>query len=303
MAELVPRVWRLCELAAASNISLTIDAEEVGRLELSLDVFEALAVRVARHCPQWRGFGLALQPYQSRGLELVDHVVGIARKHELRLMCRLVKGAYRDSEIKRAQEMDLPHYPVFTHKHHTDVSYLACAAALLAAPDAVYLQFAGHDAGTIAAILQMADLLPRPSGERAGVRAPRVELQRLHGMGEGIFREVLKNPHIACRVYAPVGAHRDLLAYLVRRLLENRANFILRASARRRIGRHGRAADIAAAPGPRSLLAAAARALGTRSRQQPGAGLDGARQARAAVRGFQRGASARGAGVRCQIGR
>ena len=224
MAELVPRVWRLCELAAASNISLTIDAEEVDRLELSLDVFEALAVRVARHCPQWRGFGLALQAYQSRALELVDHVVGIAREHRLRLMCRLVKGAYWDSEIKRAQEMGLPHYPVFTHKHHTDVSYLACAAALLAAPDAVYPQFAGHNAGTIAAILQMADLLPRPSGERAGVRAPRFELQRLHGMGEGIFREVLKNPHVACRVYAPVGAHRDLLAYLVRRLLENGAN-------------------------------------------------------------------------------
>jgi RHH-type proline utilization regulon transcriptional repressor/proline dehydrogenase/delta 1-pyrroline-5-carboxylate dehydrogenase len=213
MAELVPRVWGLCELAAQANINLTIDAEEVDRLELSLDVFEALAAQVAQHLPQWQGFGLALQAYQTRALELIEHVIGIGRKYKLRLMCRLVKGAYWDSEIKRAQEMGLPHYPVFTHKHHTDVSYLACAQALLAAPDAVYPQFAGHNAGTIAAILQMASRNAVP-----------FELQRLHGMGEGVFREVLKNPLINCRVYAPVGAHRDLLAYLVRRLLENGAN-------------------------------------------------------------------------------
>ena len=213
MAELVPRVWRLCEQAARANINLTIDAEEVDRLELSLDVFEALAAQVAQHCPQWRGFGLAMQAYQTRALDLIGHVIGIGRKYKLRLMCRLVKGAYWDSEIKRAQEMGLPHYPVFTHKHHTDVSYLACAQALLAAPDAVYPQFAGHNAGTIAAMVQM-----------AARNAVPFELQRLHGMGEGIFREVLKNPQISCRVYAPVGAHRDLLAYLVRRLLENGAN-------------------------------------------------------------------------------
>lgn len=211
MAELVPRVWGLCTLAARANISLTIDAEEVDRLELSLDVFEALATRVAQQHPQWRGFGLALQAYQTRALDLVGHVIAIARRHKLRLMCRLVKGAYWDSEIKRAQELGLPHYPVFTHKQHTDISYLACAQALLAAPDAIYPQFAGHNAGTMAAIVQMAG-----SGQ--------FELQRLHGMGEGIFREVLKSPNIACRVYAPVGAHRDLLAYLVRRLLENGAN-------------------------------------------------------------------------------
>ena len=213
MAELVPRVWGLCELAAQANINLTIDAEEVDRLELSLDVFEALAAQVARHCPQWQGFGLAMQAYQSRSLDLVEHVIGIGRKYQLRLMCRLVKGAYWDSEIKRAQELGLPHYPVFTHKHHTDVSYLACAKALLDAPDAVYPQFAGHNAGTISAIVQL-----------AARNAVPFELQRLHGMGEGIFREVLKNPQISCRVYAPVGAHRDLLAYLVRRLLENGAN-------------------------------------------------------------------------------
>jgi RHH-type transcriptional regulator, proline utilization regulon repressor / proline dehydrogenase / delta 1-pyrroline-5-carboxylate dehydrogenase len=213
MAELVPRVWGLCELAAKANINLTIDAEEVDRLELSLDVFEALAAQVAAHYPQWEGFGLAMQAYQTRALELIEHVTSIARKYKLKLMCRLVKGAYWDSEIKRAQELGLPHYPVFTHKHHTDVSYLACAKALLDAPDAIYPQFATHNAATIAAILQMA----------AKTGAP-FELQRLHGMGEGVYREVLKNPLISCRVYAPVGAHRDLLAYLVRRLLENGAN-------------------------------------------------------------------------------
>ena len=213
MAELVPRVWGLCEQAARANINLTIDAEEVDRLELSLEVFDALAAQVAREFPRWSGFGLAMQAYQTRALELIEHVTAIARKHRIRLMCRLVKGAYWDAEIKRAQELGLPAYPVFTHKHHTDISYLACAAALLAAPDAIYPQFATHNAGTIAAILQMA----------AKSGAP-FELQRLHGMGEGVYREVLKNPLIACRVYAPVGAHKDLLAYLVRRLLENGAN-------------------------------------------------------------------------------
>ena len=213
MAELVPRVWGLCELAAKANINLTIDAEEVDRLELSLDVFEALAAQVAEKFPQWEGFGLAMQAYQTRALELIEHVTTLARRYKIKLMCRLVKGAYWDSEIKRAQELGLPHYPVFTHKHHTDVSYLACAKALLDAPDAIYPQFATHNAATIAAILQMA----------AKSGAP-FELQRLHGMGEGVYREVLKNPLISCRVYAPVGAHRDLLAYLVRRLLENGAN-------------------------------------------------------------------------------
>lgn len=250
MAELVPRVWGLCEQAARANINLTIDAEEVDRLELSLDVFEALAARVAQHFPQWQGFGLAMQAYQTRALELIAHITAVARKYRLRLMCRLVKGAYWDAEIKRTQELGLPHYPVFTHKHHTDVSYLACARALLDAPDAIYPQFATHNAATIAAILQMAarsigpqglgrpgagigpqgaSPLP-PEGAHSGLGRPGAgdgtafELQRLHGMGEGVYREVLKNPLIRCRVYAPVGQHRDLLAYLVRRLLENGAN-------------------------------------------------------------------------------
>ena len=213
MRELVPRVWGLCELAAKANINLTIDAEEVERLELSLDVFEALAAQSAQHFPQWTGFGLAMQAYQSRALALIEHITTVARKHKIRLMCRLVKGAYWDAEIKRTQELGLSDYPVFTHKHHTDVSYLACARALLDAPDAIYPQFATHNAATIAAILQMS--------AKSGAS---FELQRLHGMGEGVYREVLKNPLIACRVYAPVGAHKDLLAYLVRRLLENGAN-------------------------------------------------------------------------------
>lgn len=213
LAELVPRVWRLCEQAARANINLTIDAEEVDRLELSLDVFEALAQRVAQQAPQWQGFGLALQAYQTRALELIAEVAAIARRHGIRLMCRLVKGAYWDAEIKRAQELGLPHYPVYTHKHHTDISYLACARALLEAQDVVFPQFATHNAGTIAAIVQMA--------RRTG--AP-FELQRLHGMGEGVYREVLQDRELSCRVYAPVGQHRDLLAYLVRRLLENGAN-------------------------------------------------------------------------------
>ena len=213
MRELVPRVWSLCEAAAAANLNLTIDAEEVDRLELSLAVFEALAMQVSQRCPQWQGFGLALQAYQTRAVELIEHVADLARQHRLKFMCRLVKGAYWDAEIKRAQELGLPAYPVFTQKPHTDVSYLACARALLVAHDAIHPQFATHNAGTIAAILQMAAKHGTP-----------FELQRLHGMGEGIYREVLKNPAVSCRVYAPVGAHRDLLAYLVRRLLENGAN-------------------------------------------------------------------------------
>ncbi len=213
MTELVPRVWQLCELAAAANINLTIDAEEVDRLELSLEVFDTLLKKVARYAPAWQGLGLALQAYQTRAVELIDTVASMARQHGVRLMCRLVKGAYWDAEIKRAQEMGLNHYPVFTHKHHTDVSYLACAQAMLKSSDVIYSQFATHNAATIAAIAQLA--------QRQGTS---YELQRLHGMGEGIYREVLKNPLIPLRIYAPVGAHRDLLAYLVRRLLENGAN-------------------------------------------------------------------------------
>jgi RHH-type transcriptional regulator, proline utilization regulon repressor / proline dehydrogenase / delta 1-pyrroline-5-carboxylate dehydrogenase len=250
MSELVPRVWGLCELAARADINLTIDAEEVDRLELSLDVLEALARQVSAHFPNWRGLGLALQAYQTRALELIAEVARIARENRIGFMCRLVKGAYWDTEIKRAQELGMPHYPVFTHKHHSDVSYLACAKALFSHADVIYPQFATHNAGTIAAIMQLAEQslpaaapgrpkqggTPRDGEDGASPpswgSAPReagsvggsYELQRLHGMGEGVYREVLKNPNLHCRIYAPVGAHRDLLAYLVRRLLENGAN-------------------------------------------------------------------------------
>ena len=212
-AELLPRVWTLVELAARANINLTIDAEESDRLELSLDVLEALAARIASGFPQWRGFGLAVQAYQTRALQVVDEVARIARANGLRFMVRLVKGAYWDGEIKRAQEQGLSGYPVFTHKHHTDISYLACARALIGHAEVIYPQFATHNAGTIAAILQMAQ-----------ARDAKFEMQRLHGMGEGVYREVMKDAGIPVRVYAPVGEHRDLLAYLVRRLLENGAN-------------------------------------------------------------------------------
>src|SRR5436853_2668378 len=212
-AELLPRVWQLVARAAQANLNLTIDAEESDRLELSLAVFEALAARIARHAPAWRGFGLALQAYQTRAPQVVDEVARIARSHGLRFMVRLVKGAYWDGEIKRAQEQGLAGYPVYTHKHHTDISYLACARALIGHNDVIYPQFATHNAGTIAAIVQMA----------RGTEA-KFEMQRLHGMGEGVYREVMKATTLPVRVYAPVGEHRDLLAYLVRRLLENGAN-------------------------------------------------------------------------------
>ena len=213
MAELLPRVWLLVEQAARADLNLTIDAEESERLELSLDVFEALAARIARELPTWRGFGLAIQAYQTRALDVVDEVARMARTHGLRLMVRLVKGAYWDAEIKRAQELGLAGYPVYTHKHHTDLSYLACARALIGHADVIYPQFATHNAATIAAITQMV----QPS-------AARHELQRLHGMGVGVYRELMQHEPVRVRVYAPVGEHRDLLAYLVRRLLENGAN-------------------------------------------------------------------------------
>ena len=217
-AELLPRVWQLIEPAARADINLTIDAEESDRLELSLAVFDALAQRIATTFPQWRGFGLAVQAYQTRALQVVEEVARIARANHLRFMVRLVKGAYWDGEIKRAQELGLAGYPVFTHKHHTDISYLACARALIANADVIYPQFATHNAGTVAAIIGMA----RATGAK-------YEMQRLHGMGEGVYREVMRGSGkemsaIPVRVYAPVGEHRDLLAYLVRRLLENGAN-------------------------------------------------------------------------------
>jgi RHH-type transcriptional regulator, proline utilization regulon repressor / proline dehydrogenase / delta 1-pyrroline-5-carboxylate dehydrogenase len=215
MTELVPRVWALADLAATAHLNLTIDAEEVDRLELSLDVFEAILKKIAHHHASWTGFGLALQAYQTRSVDLIEKIAEIAKSQGVRIMCRLVKGAYWDSEIKRAQEMGLPTYPVFTQKPHSDSSYLACAAVLLRRKDIYFPQFATHNAATIAAIEQLAAKFDAP-----------FELQRLHGMGGGVYREYLKTAakERTLRVYAPVGSHRDLLAYLVRRLLENGAN-------------------------------------------------------------------------------
>jgi len=212
--ELLPRLLALIDDAARADLNLTVDAEESDRLELSLELIDAAAAYIARQHAGWRGFGLAIQAYQTRSLACVHEVARIAKTHGLRFMVRLVKGAYWDAEIKRAQELGLAAYPVFTHKHHTDIAYLACAKALVEHADVIYPQFATHNAGTIAAIAQMA----------AKTSAP-FELQRLHGMGEGVYREVLASKAAPpLRIYAPVGEHRDLLAYLVRRLLENGAN-------------------------------------------------------------------------------
>ena len=227
LAVLVPCAWQLVNRAAAAGINLTIDAEESERLELSLDVFDALAERVAAEHPHWRGLGLAVQAYQTRSREVIDEVARLARQHQLRLMVRLVKGAYWDAEIKRAQELGLDAYPVFTHKNHTDVAYLACARALLGHAPHLYPQFATHNATTLAAVMQLADHTELAA--HGVTPAAAFEWQRLHGMGEAVHREVLAHTppdgtRWPVRVYAPVGEHRDLLAYLVRRMLENGAN-------------------------------------------------------------------------------
>jgi len=206
--ELGPRLIELARLAKHAGIGMTVDAEEAERLELSLDLIDA-AMNDAS-LKGWDGFGLAVQGYQKRCLPLIGWLAERARAANRRLMVRLVKGAYWDSEIKRAQERGLDGYPVFTRKASTDVSYLACARAMLAAPEAIYAQFATHNAHTLAAILELAGNRP-------------FEFQRLHGMGETLYGEIV-TPDRPCRVYAPVGSHEDLLPYLVRRLLENGAN-------------------------------------------------------------------------------
>src|SRR5688572_6061755 len=213
-AALVHSVHELALAASAADIHFTIDAEEAERLELSLDVIEALVADDALFANGWQGFGLALQAYQKRAVPLCDWVAALARRHNRRLMVRLVKGAYWDSEIKLSQVGGYPDYPVFTRKVATDVSYLACAGKLLAAEDAIYPAFATHNAYTIAAVKAL-----------AGTRA--LELQRIHGMGEQVYDELAEvegDRPTRVRIYAPVGGHRDLLAYLVRRLLENGAN-------------------------------------------------------------------------------
>ena len=211
--ELAPRLVELCRRAAAAGIALTVDAEEADRLELSLELIER--VLVAPALAGWQGFGLAVQAYQKRAPDAIRWLVARTRRAGRRLNVRLVKGAYWDSEIKRAQERGHPGYPVYTRKQCTDVAYLACASLLLDAADVIYPQFATHNAHTVASILHL-----------ARSRGRGFEFQRLHGMGEELYGIVTDPAGEAapCRVYAPVGSHEDLLPYLVRRLLENGAN-------------------------------------------------------------------------------
>ena len=209
-SELVPRLRDLALRARAHQLNFTVDAEEADRLELSLDVVDAVLPDPG--LAGWDGFGLAIQAYQKRAGAVIDHIDGSARRYDRRLMVRLVKGAYWDTEIKRAQERGLDDYPVFTRKAMTDLNYLACARQLLALRPRLYPQFATHNALTVATIAELAG-------------AGGFEFQRLHGMGEALYaRLALDRPDLPCRIYAPVGSHRDLLAYLVRRLLENGAN-------------------------------------------------------------------------------
>ena len=214
MAELLPRLKALLLLARQCDIGFNIDAEESERLDLSLDLLEALAGDP--DLAGWNGLGFVIQAYQKRCPAVVSYLIDLARRSRRRLMLRLVKGAYWDSEIKRAQVDGLEDYPVYTRKVHTDLCYLVCAKRLLDAADAVYAQFATHNAHTLAAVARMAS-------ER-GVAD--YEFQCLHGMGEPLYDNVVGDPVLGkpCRIYAPVGSHETLLPYLVRRLLENGAN-------------------------------------------------------------------------------
>jgi RHH-type proline utilization regulon transcriptional repressor/proline dehydrogenase/delta 1-pyrroline-5-carboxylate dehydrogenase len=211
MNELVPRLIDLARQAKAHDLNFTVDAEEADRLELSLDVIAAAFADTA--LKGWDGFGLAIQAYQKRAAGVIEYVDTLACALNRRMMVRLVKGAYWDTEIKRAQERGLDGYPVFTRKAMTDLNYLDCAKKLLSLRGRIFPQFATHNALTVATVLELA-------GGDGGF-----EFQRLHGMGEAIYARLCEErPKVAYRTYAPVGSHRDLLAYLVRRLLENGAN-------------------------------------------------------------------------------
>jgi RHH-type proline utilization regulon transcriptional repressor/proline dehydrogenase/delta 1-pyrroline-5-carboxylate dehydrogenase len=199
----------LAQAAAAAGIGLTIDAEESERLDMSLDIIGAVAAHPALN--GWDGLGMAVQAYGKRAPAVIDWAEALGAKTRRRVAVRLVKGAYWDSEIKRTQALGLADYPLFTRKPATDVSWLACARAMLAAPH-IYPAFATHNALTVATVLEWAG------------NSRDFEFQRLHGMGDGLFEDLVRNQGHHCRIYAPVGGHRDLLAYLVRRLLENGAN-------------------------------------------------------------------------------
>src|SRR5438477_8654444 len=220
--ELLDRLKQISGRAAAAGIGLTIDAEGSESLSLQLDLFEALAADP--ELERWRGLGLAVQAYQPRAPQTVDALLEIAARRRERggmpVAVRLVKGAYWDAEVKRAQELGLARYPVFTDKRLTDLSYLACARRLSVGPDGVRPQFATHNPVTLACVLALAD---RPGG--ASASPLRFEWQRLHGMGGALYRALAAtHPHLPVRTYAPVGDKRELLAYLVRRLLENSAS-------------------------------------------------------------------------------
>jgi RHH-type proline utilization regulon transcriptional repressor/proline dehydrogenase/delta 1-pyrroline-5-carboxylate dehydrogenase len=212
LRELTPRVLELAQLAMANGMALTVDTEEADRLLLTLDVFAA--VLKEGDLAGWNGFGLALQTYQKRAWAVIDWLAGLSRQTGQRIPLRLVKGAYWDSEIKHAQVEGYSGYPVFTRKANTDVSYISCARKVLENRQAFYPQFATHNAHTIAIVTELA-------GDRLDY-----EFQRLHGMGDDLYAVVMAQPGFrhACRVYAPVGEHEDLLPYLVRRLLENGSN-------------------------------------------------------------------------------
>lgn len=214
MEELVPRVRALASLAKAAGLGFNIDAEEADRLALSLEVIEATLSDPA--LKGWEGFGVVVQAYGRRAGAVIDWLHALATKLDRKIMVRLVKGAYWDAEVKRAQVLGLESFPVFTRKQSTDVSYIANARKLLSLTDRIYPQFATHNAHTVAAVLHIA--------RAQGLTAMDYEFQRLHGMGERLHDIVLTDKGTRCRIYAPVGAHRDLLAYLVRRLLENGAN-------------------------------------------------------------------------------
>ena len=211
MTELVPRLIDLARSAKGHDLNFTVDAEEADRLELSLDVIATAFADTSLR--GWDGFGLAIQAYQKRAADVIAWINALARAHDRRMMVRLVKGAYWDTEIKRAQERGLDGYPVFTRKAMTDLNYVDCAQRLLALRPRIFPQFATHNALTVATVLELA-------GGESGY-----EFQRLHGMGEALYARLSEDhPKLAYRTYAPVGSHRDLLAYLVRRLLENGAN-------------------------------------------------------------------------------
>ncbi|MBX3458203.1 MAG: bifunctional proline dehydrogenase/L-glutamate gamma-semialdehyde dehydrogenase PutA [Candidatus Paracaedibacteraceae bacterium] len=209
-AELYPKVLALCLAAKKHDIALTIDAEESDRLEISLEIIDKLSQEP--ELKEWNGLGLAVQAYQKRAYAVIEYLIDLGKTHNRRLCVRLVKGAYWDMEIKKTQERGLSDYPVFTRKVNTDVSYFACADLMLKHTKEIYPQFATHNAYTAAAIMQLAKKYNAD-----------FEFQRLHGMGEKLYAQIV-NQGIPCRIYAPVGEHKDLLAYLVRRLLENGAN-------------------------------------------------------------------------------